>query len=430
MQISRQMQINPMELEDLKQSASNLPSLVKELELAVLKDTTRILNVVFVGAAELNVSDVHFEPEEKQVKLRFRVDGMLQDVFWFDLKPYQSIVSRIKLLSEIKINVKARAQDGRFSVIMGNRTAEIRVSTLPSGYGESIVMRVLLPRSVIKIKDLGLREDMLEALEKEIYRPNGLILITGPTGSGKTTTLYAILQTITRPESKMVTIEDPIEYRLPGISQTQVEPDKGYDFANGLEAIIRQDPDVILVGEIRDLQTAKITIQAALTGHLVLSTLHTNDAAGTVARLQALGEVATNIAPSLNLAIAQRLVRRVCSQCRQMLPPTPEELTIFKEQLKDLPKIVKIPALDNTLLIPKAEGCFECNNTGYKGRVGIFEFFVVDDEMENFILRSPSIVDVRKYAEEKGMVDMKKDGLIKVLFGITTLSEVNRETLE
>lgn len=340
------------------------------------------------------------------------------------------MLSRIKLLSEIKLNIKSRAQDGRFSVIAGPKTADVRVSSLPSDYGETLVMRVLLPHEIIHIKDLGLRDDLLLALKKEIRKSNGLILVTGPTGSGKTSTLYAILQDIAKPELKIVTIEDPIEYRLPGISQTQVEQDQGYDFANGLAAIVRQDPDVILVGEIRDAQTAKITSQAALTGHLVLSTLHTNDAAGTVARLQALGESVTNIAPALNMAIAQRLVRKVCKNCSEMTAVTEKQLEYLQKNLTGLSGRIKLPALDSGLKIAHPKGCHECNDTGYKGRIGIFEFFIVDDDMENFILKSPSIVDIKKYAVEKGMLDMQKDGLIKVILGVTTLEEVERETAE
>jgi type II secretory ATPase GspE/PulE/Tfp pilus assembly ATPase PilB-like protein len=306
------------------------------------------------------------------------------------------------------------------------------VSTLPSEYGETVVMRILNPKSLIEIEQLGLREDMLSVFKKEIQQPNGMIIVTGPTGSGKTTTLYAILKRIKNPEIKIITIEDPIEYHLEGISQTQVNPKKGYDFANGLKAIVRQDPDVILVGEIRDFETAKIALQAALTGHLVLTTLHTNDAAGTVARLQALGEKTVNIAPAINLAIAQRLVRKICKNCLKFEKATPEELAKLKKELGALPKALKerlkLPSLNKNLKIPKPNGCSKCNFTGYKGRIGIFEFFLVDDEMENFILKSPSISDLRKKAREKGMIGMKEDGLIKVLWGITTLEEVERVT--
>jgi type II secretory ATPase GspE/PulE/Tfp pilus assembly ATPase PilB-like protein len=291
-------------------------------------------------------------------------------------------------------------------------------------------MRILNPLSVVTLVDLGLRPDLLETFRKEIQKPNGMIICTGPTGSGKTTTLYAFLREILNPEIKIITIEDPIEYHLEGISQTQVEKAKGYDFANGLRAIVRQDPDVILVGEIRDLETTQIALQAALTGHLVLSTVHTNDAAGTITRLQALGEKPVNIAPAINIAIAQRLIRKVCQKCRGFKEASAEELEKIKKTLKNLPKNVKIPELKKGIKIPVAKGCKECDSTGYKKRVGIFEVFPIDDEMEKLILQSPSIAQVRELAVKKGMVLMKQDGYIKVLEGTTTLEEVDRVTVE
>jgi len=257
-----------------------------------------------------------------------------------------------------------------------------------------------------------------------------MTIVNRPTSSGKTTTLYACLKKIQQPEIKDNTIEDPIEYHLEGISQTQVDSRAGYDFANGLKSIMRQDPDVILVGEIRDLETASIALQAALTGHLVLTTLHTNDAAGTIARLQALGEKPVNIAPAINIVIAQRLVRKVCKECSKIEKSPPSILEKIKKELRGIPKDIKIPELRAGLKIPKAKGCKDCNFTGYRGRLGIFETFLVDDEMENFILTSPSISSLRKKVIEKGMVTMKQDGLIKVLEGITTIEEVERVTGE
>jgi type II secretory ATPase GspE/PulE/Tfp pilus assembly ATPase PilB-like protein len=274
---------------------------------------------------------------------------------------------------------------------------------------------------LISLEELGLREDLLKIFKREIKKPNGMIIITGPTGSGKTTTLYAILKEIQNPEIKIITIEDPIEYHLEGITQTQVDPKAGYDFANGLRAIVRQDPDVILVGEIRDFETAQIAIQAALTGHLVLTTLHTNDAAGTVARLVALGEKPVNIAPAINMAVAQRLVRKVCKKCSVLEKPSKEEFEKIREGLKNLN--VKIP---KDLKIKKARGCEDCNFTGYRGRTGIFETFLVDDEMEKFILTSPSISALKEMAQKKGMVTMYQDGILKVIEKVTTLQEVER----
>jgi len=257
-----------------------------------------------------------------------------------------------------------------------------------------------------------------------------MILVTGPTGSGKTTTLYAILKKLNKPEVKIITIEDPIEYHLKGISQTQVDSRKGYNFAKGLRSIMRQDPDIVLVGEIRDFETAKIGLQAALTGHLVLSTLHTNDAAGTIARLQALGEKANNIAPAVNIAIAQRLVRKVCKKCVKFKKVSPEDIKKIKKALKGLNKEIKLPEITASTKIPQAKGCKECNHSGYKGRIGIFEFFLNDTDMEKFILTSPSIASMRELAIKKGMTTMRQDGFIKVLEGATTIEEIERVAAE
>ncbi|MEK9194503.1 MAG: GspE/PulE family protein, partial [Patescibacteria group bacterium] len=338
----------------------------------------------------------------------------------------KSLVSRIKLLSELKLNIANRPQDGRFSILIDEISIEIRTSSIPAEYGESFVLRVLNPRSLVSIEQLGLRKDLLSLFRKEIKKPNGMIICTGPTGSGKTTTLYAFLKEITSSEIKIITIEDPIEYHLEGISQTQVEKEKGYDFASGLRAIVRQDPDVILVGEIRDLETAEIALQAALTGHLVFSTVHTNDAAGTVARIQALGEKPSNISPALDMAIGQRLVRKVCENCVELKTVSSEELEDLKKSLKNLPKNIKIPAINEKTKIPHAKGCESCNSTGYKGRVGIYEAMIIDDQMQKFILKLPSTVEIRELAAQKGMVLMRHDGLIKVLEGQTTIAEVNR----
>lgn len=433
-EITGEVKITKERQDQIAQATKTLAGFTKTLEGVLTQETSQIMEVMLGGAINLGASDIHIEPEEKKTKLRLRVDGVLHDIVVFESKIYNGILSRVKLLSGLKLNIRDKAQDGRFSVFLGEEEIEMRVSTLPSEYGEAIVMRVLDPKSLIEIEQLGLRPDLVVAFEKAISQPNGMIIVTGPTGSGKTTTLYAILKRLRRPEVKIITIEDPIEYHLGGISQSQVNPKKGYDFANGLRAIVRQDPDVILVGEIRDLETASIALQAALTGHLVLSTLHTNDAAGTIVRLQALGEKPVNIAPAISLALAQRLLRRVCKKCLKMEKPTSKELTKIKEGLKSLPKKklteFQVPALDENLKIPKPQGCQYCNSTGYKGRAGIYEFFVVDDDIENLILKSPSIVELARRAREKGMITMKEDGFLKVLQGITTVEEVERVTGE
>ncbi len=420
--------IGQVEISKLK--ISNIAEFKKKIDSSLKKSTSELLEIILAGAIALDCSDIHIEPEEKQAKLRVRLDGILEDVLFFDPKIQKSLVSRIKLLSKLILNVSDRPQDGRFSIALTDNPIEIRTSSLPAEYGESIVLRILNPKSLIDVEALGLRQDLRKIFNKEIGKPNGMIVVTGPTGSGKTTTLYAVLKKLNKPEVKIITIEDPIEYHLEGVSQTQVEPKKGYDFAGGLRSIMRQDPDVVLVGEIRDFETAKIALQAALTGHLVLSTLHTNDAAGTIARLQALEEKPVNIAPALNMAVAQRLVRRVCPKCSELKKISPENLKKIKKEIRNLPAEIKIPKLSPLTKIAQIKGCKECNFSGYKGRVGIFEFFLIDDQMEKFILTSPSIVAMKELAVKKGMVLMRRDGFIKVLRGITTIEEVERVTAE
>ncbi|HEB13452.1 MAG TPA: type II/IV secretion system protein [candidate division CPR3 bacterium] len=392
------------------------------------KDTTGAIGFLLASAIVLDASDIHTEPEEEQVRIRFRIDGILRDVAVIEHSAYETLLSRIKLMAGLKLNVSDRPQDGRFTV-EAKSPMEIRASSLPSEHGETIVLRILNPQNLITLKDLGLRDRLLTLFKKEIKSPNGMILVTGPTGSGKTTTLYSFLQEIQRPEIKVITIEDPIEYHIKGISQTQVQSDKGYDFATGLRAIVRQDPDVILVGEMRDLETVEIALQAALTGHLVFSTLHTNDAAGTITRLISLGAKTANIAPALNLAIAQRLVRKVCKKSAGKRAATAEELKEIKEALKAL-SAKERPKIGDSVDVPVAKGCSECNDTGYKGRAGLFEAIVVDDELRELILKSPSTTAVQALAEKKGMIPMRTDGLLRIVEGITTFEELNRVTEE
>jgi len=416
-----------IDLNKIQKEITNVSEFKAKIEEAAAKNITELLAVIMGGAIALRSSDVHIEPSQTQSMIRARVDGILQNIISIDKKAYESLLSRIKLLSSIKFNITDKPQDGRFSVLLTEGLPiEIRSSTLPSEQGESIVLRILNPQSLVDMEALGLRKDLYEIFQKEIRRPNGMIVVTGPTGSGKTTTLYAFLKKIQRPEIKIITIEDPIEYHLKGISQTQTAPSRGYDFASGLKSVMRQDPDVIFVGEIRDLETVNTALQAALTGHLVLTTLHTNDAAGTVPRLINLGAEASNIGPAVNLSIAQRLVRKVCRECSKLNEITPAETAKLKKVLSGLPKEVKIDPLSKTTKIPRTKGCKACNNTGYLGRVGIFEAFLVDDEMEKFILTKPSIASLREKAVKNGMTLMKQDGFIKVLQGTTTIEEVER----
>ncbi len=403
----------------------SIPSYKKAILDAIKINTSQATEIVMGGAVVLDASDIHVEPQKANAKIRLRLDGTLQDIEEIDLRTYKALLSRVKLLAGLKLNINNRPQDGRFSILIkGNTPVEVRASSIPAEYGESVVLRILNPKSLIGIEELGMREDMLKVVEKEITRPNGMIIITGPTGSGKTTTLYAILKRISQPEIKIITLEDPIEYHLDGVSQTQIAPDRGYDFSGGLRAILRQDPDVILVGEVRDLATATNSLQAALTGHLVLTTLHTNDAAGTIVRFQALGEKLADIAPAINMAIGQRLIRKACPYCRIMTAPSSEEMTTIKKALIGISKT--ITDLSPDLAIAHAKGCEECNFTGYKGRIGIFEAFLVDDNMERFILSGPAVSDLRRKAIENGMITMYQDGIIKVLKGETTITEVEK----
>jgi len=419
--------ISPKIIEEVKSEVKDIAALKEKVKEYQTSNTTDLLDVILYGAIQLDSSDIHIEPQENEARLRMRLDGILQDVVFFDHTAHKHLLSRLKLLSKLKLNITDKPQDGRFTIEVEDSLIEIRTSSLPSEYGESIVMRILNPKSLINLDDLGLREDLLKVFQKEIEKPNGMIIVTGPTGSGKTTTLYAFLKKIQDPEIKIITIEDPIEYHLKGVSQTQVAPEKGYTFADGLRSIVRQDPDVILVGEIRDLETAKIGLQAALTGHLVLSTLHTNDAAGTIPRLVDLGAEASSIAPALKMAVAQRLVRKACKKCSIPAKPSAEELAEIKRGLKSLPKGVKIPDLDKIQIVKSKEGgCQACNFTGYRGRKGLYEAFLVDSEIERFILTNPPVSAIRDMAIKKGMVTMYQSGLIDIAEGITTFDEVQR----
>jgi type II secretory ATPase GspE/PulE/Tfp pilus assembly ATPase PilB-like protein len=419
--------VSPKIIEEVEAQVKDIEGFKKKIEEYLTQNVTELLDVILYGAITLDTSDVHIEPQEDTARLRIRLDGILQDVVFFDQTAYHHLISRLKLLSKLKLNITDKPQDGRFTIEVKESLIEVRTSSLPAEYGESIVMRILNPKSLISLDDLGLRDDLYKTFQKEIEKPNGMIIVTGPTGSGKTTTLYAFLKKIQNPEIKIITIEDPIEYHLKGISQTQVAPDKGYDFSDGLRSIVRQDPDVILVGEIRDLETAKIALQAALTGHLVLSTLHTNDAAGTIPRLVDLGVDVSSIASGLKMAVAQRLVRKVCKKCSTLVKPTTSELAELKKGLKDLPKSVKLPDIDKVKIAKvKEKGCQACNFTGYKGRQGLFEAFLVDSEMEKFILTNPPVSAIRNLAIKKGMVTMYQSGLIDVVSGKTTMAEVLR----
>ncbi|MDO8664687.1 MAG: GspE/PulE family protein [Candidatus Liptonbacteria bacterium] len=430
-EITGKVEISPSELEELAKRLTNLQEVQNEVKSLNFGDvsTTSLLEIVLAGGLSIHASDIHLEAEEEKAKIRFRLDGLLHDIFGnLPLKNYEHLISRIKLLSNLKINVRDQAQDGRFTIGMANKEVEVRVSTVPSEFGETMVMRLLDPDAIhVSLNQLGLREDDLLMVGRELKMPNGLILNTGPTGSGKTTTLYAFLRSIANPEVKIITIEDPIEYRVEGIEQTQVDPEAGYNFIDGLRSIMRQDPDIILVGEIRDRDTADIALQASLTGHLVFSTLHANDAVGAVPRLVDLGVKPTTIGSAVSLVIAQRLVRRLCSECKKAINPDSGLKSKIENFLKKLPgKINKAPYAKFTVYEPV--GCVKCNNFGYKGRVGIFEFMESRPEFEEAVLKDASRVSLKELAKKQGMVTMQEDGILKVLEGVTTFNEVESAT--
>ena len=418
-------------IDDVKSLIADIVKLKKGFRIS------KILEVVLSGALATNASDVHIEPEDGPVRLRYRLDGVLTDVLMFDKETFNLLLSRIKLLSGMKLNVKNEAQDGRFSVKIGGDEIEIRTSVLPGAYDESIVMRVLNPKSIqVPLEDLGIPEKLLNILLKEIDRPNGMILTTGPTGSGKTTTLYAFLRKIYTPEVKIITIEDPIEYHLAGIVQTQVHTSKehlkeneeisnDYTFASGLRSALRQDPDIIMVGEIRDEDTAEIAVNSSLTGHLVFSTLHTNDAAGTYPRLIDLGINPKILTSAINISLAQRLVRKLCPYCKKKIAVDPVSKKTIDTILSGVVDHKEMEGLDPSSMY-QAIGCEKCNNFGYKGRTGIYEAILTDSALEKILVQNPSDREIKEVTKAQGILDLREDGIIKVLKGVTSLDELRR----
>lgn len=406
-------------------SVEDVKKLVDEtLQMKKAYRISRMLEIMLAGGISLEASDVHIEPEEDTVRIRYRLDGVLVNITNIDKETYVLLLSRIKLISGLKINLKNKAQDGRFSIRIDEDDIEIRTSMLPDAYGESVVMRILNPQTIaLSMEDLGIESKLFDALQKEIGKPNGMILTTGPTGSGKTTTLYAFLKKTQTPEKKIITIEDPIEYHLEGIVQTQVDK-KNYTFGNGLRSTLRQDPDIIMVGEIRDEDVAGTAINAALTGHLVFSTLHTNNAAGSFPRLIDLGVNPKVISSAVNIVLAQRLVRKLCESCKKQVETSDTQKNQINKVLEEIIDKENIP--ENVSTIWEAGKCDKCNNTGYKGRIGVFEAVIMDKEVEALIKASASEREIAEVAVSQGILNMQQDGILKVLKGVTSLDELAR----
>jgi len=390
-------------------------------EAPIAKIVATIVEFAIRGRA----SDIHIEPQENIVRVRYRIDGILHEKLVLPKVIQEGVVSRIKILSSMKIDEKRIPQDGRFSYRLGDEEVDLRVSTLPTVHGEKVVMRLLKKTGGIpKLYELGLRGPQFRDLEEAISKPYGIILVTGPTGSGKTTTLYSVLSRLNTPKVNIMTLEDPVEYQIPGINQVQINPQAGLTFASGLRAFLRQDPNIILVGEIRDKETTQLAIQAALTGHLVFSTLHTNDSATAIPRLIDLGAEPFLIASVLNAVVAQRICRRVCSFCKTEYEPDEQIKRNIVEVLGDLlPKSYKE---GKKIVLVKGKGCSECNNTGYLGRIAIFEILKVSPTITKMILKQESAKDIENQAKKEGLIMMKQDGYLKALDGITTIEDVLR----
>lgn len=421
--------ISNEEIVDLLKNVTSLEDIKKEIQtvLSMKKSyrISKILEIIVAGALATKASDVHLEPEESYVRLRYRLDGVLTDILNLERETYKLLVSRVKLISNLKLNV-AGAQDGRFSIKLDNGDIEIRTSILPGAYSESIVLRVLNPNAIsVPLEELGIHPRLLSILEKEVRKPNGMILTTGPTGSGKTTTLYAFLKKVHAPGIKIITIENPIEYHLPGIVQTQTDPDKNYTFSEGLRSALRQDPDVIMVGEIRDKETAEIAINAALTGHLVFSTLHTNNASGSFPRLIDLGVNPKVITSAINISMAQRLVRRLCQNCKKETILSGKEKEWVEKTLSTITDKSYLEGVQ-TEKHWTASGCEKCGSFGYKGRIGVYEAILTDESIEKMVLQNPSERDIRQAASAQNILTMRQDGAIKILQGITSMEELGR----
>jgi len=402
----------------------------EEIDLSTLSrmsedaPVVRLVNVLLVDALRRGASDIHVEPYEKELRIRFRIDGVLYDIMHPPLKLRDALISRVKIMSKLDISEKRLPQDGRIKIKVKvdarSRELDFRVSTLPTLFGEKVVLRLLDKENLmLDMTKLGFESDSLTKFQRNISKPYGMVLVTGPTGSGKTNTLYSALQSLNTIETNIMTAEDPVEFNLVGVNQVQMKEQIGLNFAAALRSFLRQDPNIILVGEIRDFETAEIAIKAALTGHLVLSTLHTNDAPSTISRLMNMGIEPFLVATSVNLIQAQRLIRRICKDCKQEHPTPPEALIEVGFTAEEAKKLKTY----------KGKGCSTCNNTGYKGRIGLYEVMEITDEIRELILIGASALELRKKAVDDGMITLRESGLSKIRLGVTTLEEVVRETV-
>lgn len=390
----------------------------------------KIVAATLQEAVVQRASDIHIEPQRNRLRIRFRVDGNLREISSLPLELHQAIVSRVKVLAELQIDETRRPQDGRFRTILLGRDIDFRVATFPTPAGEKAALRVLDPTVGLKgLDELGLIGPNLEIVNRGLERPFGMILMTGPTGSGKTTTLYALMQQLNKEDVNIVSLEDPVEYSIDGLNQSQVRPDIGYDFASGLRQILRQDPDIIMVGEIRDSETAALAVHAALTGHIVLSTLHTNNAIGVIPRLIDMKVDAFLLPPSLNIMASQRLISRLCQDCKKAAEPPSEIAQIIKRVTEKInPEVLK--KVETPYRVYRAEGCAKCNHKGNVGRLALFEVFQMTPELEEIINSGPSAAKIMQEAKRQGMLTLREDGVIKALQGLVPIEEVLRETAE
>lgn len=416
--------IDEQKLDSYREEIKNLSALREKIEHVTAEEA---LNYINVGAIRTNASDIHYQPEENDVTVRFRIDGVLQEIMTIDHDTYSYIANQLKYKAGMKLNIDNIPQDGRYYFKVNKRKIDVRVSAIPTPYGESFVCRLLdSNKKSFNLEDLGYEGRNLALLQKALKLSNGMILITGPTGSGKTTTLYSLLNQFNSPERKIITLEDPIEYHIGGITQSQINEKRGFTFASGLRSILRQDPDVVMLGEIRDKETADTAAQAALTGHILLSTLHTNSAIETIPRLRNIGIKSFMIAPALSVVVAQRLVRKICPHCAEQKPVSATEAELLQADIDDINRLNPALKLMLPATLPHGKGCEECSGTGYLGQLAIAEVFENDNEMQELILANAHTSELFETARKKGMWTMGEDGVLKVLKGLTTMSEVQR----